>query len=293
LLLLGTNIRLLNRLYDILDCERKMGGRTVQKYVETPLLCNHHRLRPQEAACKFDLRVWVLVTSFAPLRAHIFSRVYGRRCGRAYNYAASSIADTYTHLTNYSIQSKRASFALSSSAAAGGQEQQRRHDSEEGELFSMQHQGEGEGQGGGAEPGSLFDSLMRQEEAGGAEGGGGAASKLRSAIHTQRARPASAGAARRPAQTRSHKTAPAPPSSSSSELLLTFDELLAELAGADPQRDGRALWSRRVWPSIRRKVAALLLVSAQRVQHRPRSFEFLGFDVLIDEQCEPWILEVG
>lgn len=105
-------IKLLHRLDDILECERGMGGRTVQKYIENPLLAPLHTAHatpayppsippslhpsslslssssplsiptptPLSSNCyKFDLRVWVLVTSFDPLVAWLHKKVYGRR----------------------------------------------------------------------------------------------------------------------------------------------------------------------------------------------------------------------
>lgn len=92
----------------------------MQKYVEFPLLAPIRNLDTAEqrgnnctssgcdsALAKFDMRVWVLVTSFQPLRAHIFSRLYGRRCGSEYSSDLSTLADNYAHLTNYSVQKKQ------------------------------------------------------------------------------------------------------------------------------------------------------------------------------------------
>ena len=105
----GVGLKVLHRLEDILDCERGMGGRTVQKYVETPLLASPSTssslgvLHPT-AMVKFDLRVWVLITSVTPLKAVIFSNVYGRCCSQPYDLNVSTLNDALVHLTNYSIQ---------------------------------------------------------------------------------------------------------------------------------------------------------------------------------------------
>lgn len=55
---------------------------------------------------KFDIRQWVLVTSFDPLRVHIFSEFYVRYCGRPYSTEGDKWKDHFRHLTNYSIQRK-------------------------------------------------------------------------------------------------------------------------------------------------------------------------------------------
>ena len=51
-------------------------------------------------------------------------------------------------------------------------------------------------------------------------------------------------------------------------------------------------WTTHVWPEIKRKIFATLAVTQTLVTHREGSFEFLGYDVMIDEQLCPWIIEV-
>ena len=278
-----------------------MGGRTVQKYVETPLLTNHfrhqsHNNSVESASFKFDLRVWVLVTSFAPTRAYIYNRVYGRRCRAPYNYSASSITDTYTHLTNYSIQSK-----INPMRPLTVHEANKTYFDAESELFSMQQGGDHTVDNSEF---TLFDTLMGEQNKG-SEGKhdraiGSAAHKLRTAVQSQRVRPKSAGTCRRSKGCERFATGCELDGNkikqdypfSSSDLLLTYEELLSELDGADSNRDGCTLWKSKIWPLIQRKVCALLRISSQKVKHRANSFEFLGFDVLLDERSEPWILEV-
>jgi hypothetical protein len=57
---------------------------------------------------KFDLRIWVLVTSFQsnPVQAYIYPTVYGRRCGSEYSGEISTLNDHLVHLTNYTLQKK-------------------------------------------------------------------------------------------------------------------------------------------------------------------------------------------
>jgi hypothetical protein len=71
-------------------------SKIVQKYIEKPLLLNHHN-----EIRKFDIRQWVLVTSFEPLQIYMFSDFYLRICGS--KYELSDIQDSYKHLTNFSI----------------------------------------------------------------------------------------------------------------------------------------------------------------------------------------------
>lgn len=88
-----------------------MGGRTVQKYIEYPLLAPipTHRMEfgaSDAGIVKFDTRVWVLVSSFDPLTAYIYPTIYGRRCGTPYSVDLTTLTDGFTHLTNYSVQKK-------------------------------------------------------------------------------------------------------------------------------------------------------------------------------------------
>lgn len=50
---------------------------------------------------KFDIRQWVLVTSYDPLKVYLFDEFYVRLCGSKYDL--SDISDNYKHLTNFSI----------------------------------------------------------------------------------------------------------------------------------------------------------------------------------------------
>lgn len=151
----GVGLQLLYKLEDVLECQKGMGCRTVQKYIEIPLLAtkipntveylpndilndrlnnvpnsiknnsrknNNHekttsdenlgpldsRLDDRNVEVKFDIRVWVLVTSYelSNLSAYVYTTVYGRRCGVPYNLNIKMLGDNFIHLTNYSVQKK-------------------------------------------------------------------------------------------------------------------------------------------------------------------------------------------
>lgn len=71
------------------------------KYISSPLLINQH---------KFDLRVYVLVTSVDPLRIYIYNEGLARFASSPYETSKAHIKNLYSHLTNYSINKKSESF---------------------------------------------------------------------------------------------------------------------------------------------------------------------------------------
>eukprot|EP00949_MAST-11_sp_MAST-11-sp1_P005317 g5317.t1 len=74
----------------------------VQKYIENPLII-HKR--------KFDIRQWVLVTSFNPLRVYFYNDCYLRFC--AHDYDLKDLDNKFIHLANNSISKKSKQFKTS------------------------------------------------------------------------------------------------------------------------------------------------------------------------------------
>ena len=101
----GRGIRLINKL------EQAPKGSTqalVQKYIGEPYLIDKK---------KFDLRIYVLVSSFDPLRAYVFEEGLVRFATSDYVGAKSSnIKNRYMHLTNYSVNKKSAAFSARTDA---------------------------------------------------------------------------------------------------------------------------------------------------------------------------------
>jgi tubulin monoglycylase TTLL3/8 len=89
----GRGIGCFNNLAEILDQVQKEGTWVAQKYIENPMLI----LRK-----KFDIRQWVLLTSWNPVTAWFYERCY-LRFG-VEDFTIDNLKNKFIHLTNNSIQ---------------------------------------------------------------------------------------------------------------------------------------------------------------------------------------------
>eukprot|EP00298_Acanthocystis_sp_HF-20_P025301 c37171_g1_i1.p1 GENE.c37171_g1_i1~~c37171_g1_i1.p1 ORF type:complete len:331 (+),score=118.47 c37171_g1_i1:441-1433(+) len=73
---------------------KPLGASIAQKYLKNPFLIN---------GLKFDLRLYVLVTSYKPLRVYFFDNGLTRFATKRYTNKIGTIKDRFRHLTNYSV----------------------------------------------------------------------------------------------------------------------------------------------------------------------------------------------
>ncbi|KAK9819734.1 hypothetical protein WJX72_001737 [[Myrmecia] bisecta] len=90
----GRGIVLLNNVHDVLYGEPMV----LQRYVAQPMLIDGY---------KFDLRLYVVVTSFAPLEAWLYGEGFARFTTQPYSLAPDLIHNRLVHLTNSAVQSQR------------------------------------------------------------------------------------------------------------------------------------------------------------------------------------------
>eukprot|EP00826_Nyctotherus_ovalis_P038044 TRINITY_DN3530_c0_g1_i1.p1 TRINITY_DN3530_c0_g1~~TRINITY_DN3530_c0_g1_i1.p1 ORF type:complete len:285 (+),score=72.26 TRINITY_DN3530_c0_g1_i1:73-927(+) len=76
--------------------------KVVQKYIERTFLLKLPGPSGQLELRKFDLRQWVLVTSFSPLVIYMFNSCYFKICGS--EFTLEDVKDRYRHISNFSIQ---------------------------------------------------------------------------------------------------------------------------------------------------------------------------------------------
>ena len=91
----GRGISVINNASSVLNSEEPM---VVQRYISNPYLID---------GFKWDLRLYVLVTSFSPLEAFIYDEGFSRFATHAYSKASDDITNNFIHLTNSSIQGKQ------------------------------------------------------------------------------------------------------------------------------------------------------------------------------------------
>ncbi|RLU18834.1 hypothetical protein DMN91_009191 [Ooceraea biroi] len=99
----GTGIRVVHRWSQI----PKKRAVVVQQYLSQPMLIRD---------AKFDLRLYVLVTSFNPLKIYMYPDGLVRFASVKYNDDINYLSDRFMHLTNYSINKTSATYTNSDCA---------------------------------------------------------------------------------------------------------------------------------------------------------------------------------
>lgn len=93
----GQGIRLVSKLEQV----SKKKPCVVQKYLSNPYLIN---------GLKFDLRIYVYIPSFDPLKIYIFKDGLTRFASRKYSNSNKTISDRYMHLTNFSVNKNNSEY---------------------------------------------------------------------------------------------------------------------------------------------------------------------------------------
>ena len=78
----------------------------MQRYISNPYLINN---------LKFDLRIYVLITSFDPLKIYVYEEGLTRFASEAYTNRKNS-TNKFMHLTNYSVNKKSSNFVKNKDA---------------------------------------------------------------------------------------------------------------------------------------------------------------------------------
>lgn len=84
----------------------------VSEYIANPHLINNF---------KYDLRIYVVVTSYDPLRIYLFNEGLARFATYEYNTKPKDIKKRFIHLTNFSVNKHSKKFVKNSRAELDGQ----------------------------------------------------------------------------------------------------------------------------------------------------------------------------
>ncbi|GBG28435.1 Tubulin polyglutamylase TTLL5 [Hondaea fermentalgiana] len=240
----GRGIYLTDNLAEIPLSGGEDGNVLVSRYIANPLLLDQR---------KFDLRIYVAVTSFDPLRVYIYQEGLVRLTTEEYRNDAESLKNRYVHLTNYSVQKKSKKFVVTESAASRDEDDVRptskgsvtscsTHDSDTNSKRSNNTSDEEVNQ----TPEDNADSNSSQREA------HEKASKW--SLRTFRARLERMGL-------------------DAEGMFANIDALIIKtLISIEPQ---------------------VLSAMDMHVRHASNCFQLFGFDVLVDEDLKPWLIEVN
>ena len=165
----------------------------IQNYLTNPLLFH---------GFKFDLRLYVLVTSFSPLEAFLYEEGFARFGSRPFSSRAETLNDFQIHLTNSSIQKNY------------------NHD-----ISKATHPARIAGKDGGGNKVTLSWLWKRLK---------------------------------------------------SSQGLLLHDTDID-----------------MIWKNIQELCLRTLMAVGDKIPHQPNAFEVFGFDVILDEELKPWLIEVN
>ncbi|GAQ88282.1 Tubulin-tyrosine ligase family protein [Klebsormidium nitens] len=274
----------------------------VQKYVEHPLLLHGH---------KFDLRLYVLVTSFNPLEAFLYQEGFARFASRPYELTEASLTDPLVHLTNTEVQKQRdhvPSFLLYQSDG----DTCRRTSADYHPTEASDRNGE---KGGDAvEEGDCITGCSSgPAKADGAECKDWRSNRDQELIDTENSVPnprrygadLSKGSslerkvlcASGSHSSRRTEAAKAPESEVPAQHSEAFESLYGgckfSLTRAFALMVSHGVNVDRLW----RRITALVLQSLEAVQTaipaNRNCFELFGYDVLVDETQRPWLVEVN
>ncbi|CAH2305261.1 tubulin polyglutamylase TTLL4 [Pelobates cultripes] len=102
---------------------RGMGIQVIHKWSQLPkrrpLLVQRYLHKPYLiSGSKFDLRIYVYVTSYDPLRIYLFSDGLVRFASCKYSSSMKSLSNKFMHLTNYSVNKKNVDYKANSDQTA-------------------------------------------------------------------------------------------------------------------------------------------------------------------------------
>lgn len=236
----------------------------IQRYVDKPMLLN---------GFKFDLRIYVVVTSYDPLKVYLNTEGLVRLATEQFSLSVGTLGHRTMHLTNYSVNKHAVGYVQPPDQEDGEEALPPSSDDFEGDVVERQSCAEGveAPESGGDEDGGVGEDVMEDGEL----------------LDTQA------------------PSAPAPPGGGASSKW-SFEQLREYMASEGQDYD--ELMSRikdlvvKTFLSVEPQIANSWHQGAnfssgvsQEVSVGPNQtcFEIYGFDVIVDDALKPWLLEVN
>ncbi len=274
----GVGIKLFDRLSQVQDARGT--GRVLQKYVEQPLLLRNNR--------KFDIRVWVLVTDWNQLAIWVYDDCLVRVCSEPFDLA--DISSRTRHLTNVSVNNNNngKNVVTTDNVTVSGKH-----------VTSNRSSIVADGDGHEGYPISENDSRNRNDN----NNNNNIFSRLNANgdanINGQVVKTSHQGGNMFEDNVSSRTEAKSRSNVAKSHDKHTWDDnacvwsssqlehYLRECTG-DPD-----IWREKVFPAIRKLVIRTLRCAQNEIKNRKNSFELYGFDIMLDKDMHPWLLEVN
>eukprot|EP01006_Ploeotia_vitrea_P039187 TRINITY_DN66324_c2_g1_i3.p1 TRINITY_DN66324_c2_g1~~TRINITY_DN66324_c2_g1_i3.p1 ORF type:complete len:774 (+),score=401.85 TRINITY_DN66324_c2_g1_i3:653-2974(+) len=291
----GAGIILFQELQDAREyMERfKIDGVMVQEYLDRPLCLDGY---------KWDLRVYVLLESLNPLKVHVMRDGLARLATQKYvRPDKSNLKDIYVHLTNYSLNKNNEDFK-----AAGEAE------TDDGEQKRPASAGQTDGGDSKLHAPSAADVTMSRSVGSSPR----PADSTTTSLHEQQSAAAAAAAAAAMAQAPKPGTSPMSQAEAAAAAMGTGTVVINEsdtskrrivtafkqLHEQGVDMDVDKVWAdiddlvvktlTALWGSLHGAYVSALPAFRENV-NESACFHLLGFDVLLDEDLKPWLLEVN
>mmetsp|Transcript_81218 Transcript_81218/g.143219 ORF Transcript_81218/g.143219 Transcript_81218/m.143219 type:complete len:816 (+) Transcript_81218:109-2556(+) len=244
--------------------EKKLASKpgVVQRYMDRPLLINGY---------KFDLRLYVVVTSFDPLKVYLNSEGLVRLATEKYDCSPDSLKNRMMHLTNYSVNKHAAGYKQNLDGAPAV-ESTARSPSPEAEAGAGEDASDNEADSDAGQEGEDVPEAEEQGE----PGDGAEETEAQSKAEEQ----ASKWSLR---QLQDYLTA----NGKDYKLAMARieDLIIKTLISAEPQIVN--MWQQGA------NFSTASPTPIQQVGSNQTCFEIFGFDVMLDDQLLPWLLEVN
>lgn len=224
---------------------------------------------PEAEATKFDLRIWVLVTSWDPMESFLYDQCYLRVCPRRFTLAESKFGDPDVHLTNLCLRrpvdSTPKAVAPFFTHARCRRRNKRPFSASRTTFHAADRQCDGVGKRGDGFTNRFANDEERTcgEEWHVDEGGGGRFVASQAELIQRLGEVDNVDVLERLGKGRDG---------------LTQKTKLAR---------GKRLWQNKVLPSIERIVKSTLVAANFHVRPRKQSFQLFGFDLLLDRDLNP------